>query len=248
MLRHRHGNREHAGTVQAAVGSQQGVLPAANETLGAVPVSAAYFLVVAVCSLDLAVPLGARIPFFYLVPVVFLALWSSPKQSRAVIGIAAFSSILIAVGALLSPPGAFWYGVTNRSYALILIGATVMLSVVRKRVEEDGKVLGGLLPICAYCKKIRDEEGYWQQVERYIAERSEADFSHGMCPDCGTQHFPDMLAEPATKASTRNPLGFFGQSESAERAVASTNGLSLSVPIDSPIPLGHQANVSIPIR
>ncbi len=213
MLRHIHGNREHAGTVHAALGRRQGVLPAANETLGTVHVAAAYLLVVAVFGFDLIVPLGAGISFFYLVPVVFLALWSSPKQSLAVMGIAAFSSLLVAVGFLLSPPGTFWYAVTNRSYALIVIGATVMLSVVRKRAEEDVKVLRGLLPICSYCKKIRDDEGYWQQVERYIAARSEADFSHGMCPDCGTKHFPGMVAEPPTKASARNPLGFFGQSE-----------------------------------
>jgi hypothetical protein len=178
-----------------------------------VHIAAAYLLVLAVFGFDLVVPLGAGISFFYLVPVVFLALWSSPKQSLAVTGIAAFSSILVAVGFLLSPPGAFWDAVTNRAYALIIIGATLLLSVVRKRAEEDAKVLHGLLPICSYCKKIRDDKGYWQQVERYIAARSEADFSHGMCPDCGSQHFPDMVAEPSTKASVRNPLGFFGQPE-----------------------------------
>jgi hypothetical protein len=71
------------------------------------------------------VPFGAGISFFYLVLGVFLALWSSPSQSLAVMGIAAFSSILIAVGFLLSPPGASWSAVTNRSYALIVIAATV---------------------------------------------------------------------------------------------------------------------------
>ncbi len=44
--------------------------------------------------------------------------------------------------------------------------------------------LSGLLPMCAQCKKIRDDEGYWQQVETYIQARSEAEFSHGVCPDC----------------------------------------------------------------
>jgi sigma-B regulation protein RsbU (phosphoserine phosphatase) len=44
--------------------------------------------------------------------------------------------------------------------------------------------LQGLLPICCYCKKIRDNENYWQQVESYIAARSEANFTHGICPDC----------------------------------------------------------------
>jgi DNA-binding response OmpR family regulator len=46
------------------------------------------------------------------------------------------------------------------------------------------KRLSGLLPICAYCKRIRNNEDYWMQVERYLAEHSEAEFSHGICPDC----------------------------------------------------------------
>ena len=46
------------------------------------------------------------------------------------------------------------------------------------------KMLSGLLPICASCKKIRDDKGYWKQIEAYIQEHSEADFSHGICPEC----------------------------------------------------------------
>lgn len=46
------------------------------------------------------------------------------------------------------------------------------------------KTLEGLLPICAHCKKIRDDEGHWHQVEAYIQDHSEAEFSHGFCPDC----------------------------------------------------------------
>lgn len=46
------------------------------------------------------------------------------------------------------------------------------------------KMLQGLLPICLYCKKIRDDRNYWQQVDKYVAEHSEARFSHGICPEC----------------------------------------------------------------
>lgn len=46
------------------------------------------------------------------------------------------------------------------------------------------KQLGGLLPICAWCKKVRDDQDYWQEVETYVASHSEARFSHGICPDC----------------------------------------------------------------
>jgi hypothetical protein len=55
------------------------------------------------------------------------------------------------------------------------------------------KVLKGLLPICASCKKIRDDTGYWQQMESYIREHSEVEFSHGICPDCMRKLYPDYV-------------------------------------------------------
>jgi hypothetical protein len=163
-----------------------------------VHVTAAHCLVVAVFCLDLVVPLGSEISFFYLLPVVFLALWSSPQQSLAVTGIAGFASSLMAVGFLLSLPENAWTGITNRAYALVVIAATVALSIVRKRAEEDVKVLHGLLPICSYCKKIRDDKGYWKQIEVYIAANSQADFSHGLCPECGLEHYPDIFKHQPT--------------------------------------------------
>jgi K+-sensing histidine kinase KdpD len=49
------------------------------------------------------------------------------------------------------------------------------------------RVLSGLLPICAWCKRVRDEKGQWQQLEAYIHDHSEADFTHGMCPECARE-------------------------------------------------------------
>lgn len=57
------------------------------------------------------------------------------------------------------------------------------------------KTLSGLLPICAGCKKIRDEQGSWSQVEVYVARRTDAQFSHGMCPDCLRKYYPDHIVE-----------------------------------------------------
>lgn len=54
------------------------------------------------------------------------------------------------------------------------------------------KTLSGLLPICAHCKKIRDDKGYWHAVEEYIHEHSEADFSHSICPDCLEKYYPEI--------------------------------------------------------
>lgn len=58
---------------------------------------------------------------------------------------------------------------------------------------EQVKALHGILPICAYCKKIRNDQQYWQQVEHYIEEHSGAIFSHGICPGCWEKHVvPEM--------------------------------------------------------
>jgi two-component system, response regulator PdtaR len=55
------------------------------------------------------------------------------------------------------------------------------------------KRLSGLLPICASCKKIRDDKGYWQSVEAYLIERTDAQFSHGCCPECTKKLYPDYI-------------------------------------------------------
>ncbi|MBC8276666.1 MAG: tetratricopeptide repeat protein [FCB group bacterium] len=57
---------------------------------------------------------------------------------------------------------------------------------------KEVKSLSGLLPMCANCKKIRDDQGYWQQVEEYISAHSEADFSHGICPECIRILYPEL--------------------------------------------------------
>ncbi len=65
-------------------------------------------------------------------------------------------------------------------------------SYLRTVAQSKVHVLGGLLPICSNCKKIRDDNGYWEQIESYISEHSEADFSHGLCPQCAKELYPDL--------------------------------------------------------
>ena len=61
-----------------------------------------------------------------------------------------------------------------------------------KATQARVKVLGGLLPICASCKKIRDDKGYWNRLESYIHEHSEAHFTHGVCPTCSRKLYPEL--------------------------------------------------------
>jgi two-component system, OmpR family, response regulator VanR len=60
-----------------------------------------------------------------------------------------------------------------------------------RSANETIKTLKGFIPICASCKQVRDDKGYWKQIERYISENSDADFTHTICPDCTKRLYPD---------------------------------------------------------
>lgn len=68
-------------------------------------------------------------------------------------------------------------------------------SLLRELQEAYNKLkkLSGLIPICSHCKKIRDDNGFWNQVEQYISEHTDAVFSHGICPDCMQKLYPETL-------------------------------------------------------
>jgi hypothetical protein len=67
------------------------------------------------------------------------------------------------------------------------------------------KTLRGLIPICASCKKIRDDQGYWTQLETYLAKHSDAEFSHSLCLDCMRKLYPDLSAEVEARLAQSNP-------------------------------------------
>ncbi len=87
------------------------------------------------------------------------------------------------------------------------INTHIKLSTTMQELEnalKEVKRLNGLLPICASCKKIRDDKGYWKQVEMYLEEYSEAKFSHGLCPDCsetlyGDEHWYKKMKDKENK-------------------------------------------------
>lgn len=67
------------------------------------------------------------------------------------------------------------------------------------------KKLSGLLPICSGCKKIRDDDGYWNQVEAYISAHADVRFSHGICPTCVRKHYPDLAEKILSGHESGNP-------------------------------------------
>jgi len=88
---------------------------------------------------------------------------------------------------------------------LVFLGAIFFLRIsnplIKHLIEnnrklEDAlsqvKLLSGFLPICSSCKRIRDDKGYWNQIESYIRDHSEAEFSHGICPECAKKLYPEI--------------------------------------------------------
>ena len=101
------------------------------------------------------------------------------------------------------------YPMKNDNGEIIAIVEYVRDITVKKRSDEQQQklidelhkalseinTLQGILPLCSYCKKIRDEKGYWEKVDVYIHKNTDADISHGICPDCLKEHFPEQYEE-----------------------------------------------------
>jgi hypothetical protein len=167
-------------------------------------------LALAILGFDLLLPLGvaAGVPY---IAVVLLSL--RHEQRRFTVMMAVSCSLLTILGFFLSPPGGeLWKVLANRALALFAIWVTTVLTLQRKALAEKRdqalrereealaqvKILQGLLPICASCKKIRDDRGAWSQPEVYITDHSEAEFSHGICPDCAKKLYPELFPDPET--------------------------------------------------
>ena len=101
------------------------------------------------------------------------------------------------------------YGYVQKPYDVEQLLVTIHRAIEKREAEEERerlilelqealarvKTLSGLLPICASCKKIRDDKGYWHQVEVYVRDHSEAEFTHGLCPDCLKKLYPQYFAD-----------------------------------------------------
>lgn len=135
-----------------------------------------------------------------------------------------------AIGGFVNSPEyrmlyAKWYGSPKPFWTVksVLLGAGILLSVVvllvlawhysqvvllNRRLENalnQVKLLSGLLPICTVCKKIRDDSGSWNRIEQYISERSNAEFSHSICPECATKLYPEYYGRPPGSTHSGTP-------------------------------------------
>jgi hypothetical protein len=145
--------------------------------------------------LDLHLPLGAAIGVLYAVPVV-VSLWFPRRRYTMLAALA--GTILTILDVFLSfAESPLWIVFINRAVSLVVIWATAILVLLYKQAQAEMRVLHGLLPICASCKKIRDERQEWNYLEEYIESHSEAQFTHGLCSECMEQYYGELLPSAA---------------------------------------------------
>jgi hypothetical protein len=158
-----------------------------------------------VFAVDTLFPLGVASGILY-VPVLFFC---QPENGRRwLMPVATIATALIvldlslAIGGAISPP---WVYLTNRAGSVAVLWAIALLLRRSFRLERahdiavetaaalaERRVLGGLLPICASCKRIQKSDDVWQSLEAYIQTHSEASFSHGLCPACLASLYPEL--------------------------------------------------------
>ncbi|HEV8537656.1 MAG TPA: response regulator [Bacteroidota bacterium] len=129
-----------------------------------------------------------KIGSLYGLPVIYLTAYSDQKTLKR---------------AKVTEP----FGYILKPFDINLVSITIEMALYKHRIEKEKarltaelqkslahiKRLTGLLPICAWCKKIRNDAGYWQDVESYFREHSDVDFSHGICPDCVEKYHKEFM-------------------------------------------------------
>jgi hypothetical protein len=107
-----------------------------------------------------------------------------------------FAPLILLSPILIGVQTALYDHPVGHAIAAVVVTAAIVMTLITgasalNRAEAQRKTLSGLLPICSHCKRIRDDAGYWSQVESYVAKYSEAEFSHSLCPSCLLEHYPE---------------------------------------------------------
>jgi hypothetical protein len=147
---------------------------------------------VAVLAIDYAAGPDSQFPVLYVIPVI-LAAWYSGRKPAAWLAITVPLFHLVVVLFTL-PPG---QNTTLLAVMTVARGVVVLIMALwfARLSEHERQLLRyvvkleGLLPICSMCKSIRNEKGVWEPLEAFISQRSDADFTHGLCPHCLRRHY-----------------------------------------------------------
>jgi K+-sensing histidine kinase KdpD len=138
--------------------------------------------------------LYAEFPVFYVIPVTFAA-WYSGRWPALALAIAMPVVQFVFLVERSTQSGSLTGLVMTTTFRGVVIAVMALwcarLSEHERALHRHVQTLEGLLPICSFCKKIRNEAGVWERLESFISKRSDAQFSHGFCPACGATHYLD---------------------------------------------------------
>lgn len=142
-------------------------------------------------------------PVAFIIPIAFTTLWYGRWIGVAVATLLALARVGGATTWELPVPNLMTYVIVNAIIREIVFIVFVLLveqvAIQQRMLTEKVQVLEGILPICAHCKKIRNEKSEWEQLENYISNHSAAQFSHSICPTCLQEHYSDYLKKSPHK-------------------------------------------------
>jgi hypothetical protein len=138
-----------------------------------------------------------RFPILYLLPIV-LATWLNSLQWGLVFAVG-MPLVHLSFTQFWETPFKLMEATVNSCIRIVVFVVFAYLinkvGIQKRELEKEIQTLKGILPICSFCKKIRNQDGSWEPLESYITHRSEAEFSHGVCPVCAKKNYPEFYQE-----------------------------------------------------
>ena len=130
-------------------------------------------------------------PITFVIPVILASWFCTPSIGYSfAFGMAV---IRLSFDFLWDTPDMLRSEIINASINVMVLLFISYITGKAVRMTREVKLLQGILPTCCFCKKIRDQDDHWQAIEAYIEKRTDAQFSHGICPECAQLHYGEVL-------------------------------------------------------
>lgn len=155
--------------------------------------------------LDFLTPVGIVGGMLYGGPIYLTGLLSGTEdmKRRLVVAAAILCTMLTILAYFLSPQGGIpTIVLSNYVIAVVAMWMAAALTLIHVRLVAENAELRELLPICSYCKQIRDDDGAWHKMETYLHRHAGVEFSHGMCPSCLEHYLHDLDQDPPSMETT----------------------------------------------
>ena len=149
--------------------------------------------------LDLFTGPMLKFPILFVLPVALAAWFCNARLAYLLAGLLPLGTLLI--GCFMDATTDITANVVNALVRIAVLALLAFFAATAVQLQLLVKVLRGRLPICMWCKNIRKADGSWEQLEKYIIDHSEADFTHGLCPVCMKKHYSDWIDEKRSGAT-----------------------------------------------